>query len=414
MVQFSSIDWLWNFLQRPCQEDTFLTPPPALEPEVDLRCERGFSPTFQWKVDLTFHLKHHDAAWPLSLLFAFGRSFLFLLKWPTDEMWNKGAGAALPHQHTQLDTDRTMFRLRPWSPPPQSAVSLWLALKTTSHRVHASAATLPRRISTWTHLLPWQSGAPCLVPWPHPPSLWTSLSMLASSPQTRGPRVALRSWPLPPHLSGLALSAEEVTSWRGRWPSSVAQGAAAVCRAQTHQVGMEACMAQPVAAAIMTQRWMTQTWRGNCRDSGRSKDSCFSYSHIKFLYRKMFCYLAFKWPVSPSLYLLRHLREISELQAHQRGEVELLYNRLGKAAPPGLGLSHTAPHNGRRKRSTRHKLKPGKLLSPLVQQFRNVTTKSSDSSRSGECLFWISSVQKKRQHCSDACVCFQLLLLLQA
>ncbi|XP_034441354.1 serine/threonine-protein kinase WNK2-like isoform X7 [Hippoglossus hippoglossus] len=78
----------------------------------------------------------------------------------------------------------------------------------------------------------------------------------------------------------------------------------------------------------------------------------------------------------------KHLREISELQAHQRGEVELLYNRLGKAAPPGLGLSHTAPHNGRRKRSSRHKLKPGKLLSPLVQQFRNVTTKSSDSSRS--------------------------------
>ncbi|XP_069392974.1 serine/threonine-protein kinase WNK2 isoform X2 [Paralichthys olivaceus] len=78
----------------------------------------------------------------------------------------------------------------------------------------------------------------------------------------------------------------------------------------------------------------------------------------------------------------KHLREISELQAHQRGEVELLYNRLGKVPPPGLGLSHTAPHNGRRKRSGRHKLKPGKLLSPLVQQFRNVTTKSSDSSRS--------------------------------
>ncbi|XP_034726186.1 serine/threonine-protein kinase WNK2 isoform X12 [Etheostoma cragini] len=78
----------------------------------------------------------------------------------------------------------------------------------------------------------------------------------------------------------------------------------------------------------------------------------------------------------------KHLREISELQAHQRGEVELLYRRLGKAPPTGLGLSHVAPHAGRRKRSSKHRLKPGKLLSPLVQQFRNVTTKTSDSSRS--------------------------------
>ncbi|GLD64517.1 serine/threonine-protein kinase WNK2-like protein [Lates japonicus] len=78
----------------------------------------------------------------------------------------------------------------------------------------------------------------------------------------------------------------------------------------------------------------------------------------------------------------KHLREISELQAHQRGEVELLYRRLGKVPPPGLGLSHVGPHAGRRKRSSKHKLKPGKLLSPLVQQFRNVTTKTSDSSRS--------------------------------
>ncbi|XP_061583158.1 serine/threonine-protein kinase WNK2 isoform X3 [Cololabis saira] len=79
----------------------------------------------------------------------------------------------------------------------------------------------------------------------------------------------------------------------------------------------------------------------------------------------------------------KHLREISELQAHHRGEVELLYRRLGKPPPPGVGLSHVAPHTSRRKRSSRHKLKPGKLLSPLVQQFRNVTTKTSDSSRSG-------------------------------
>ncbi|XP_054639511.1 serine/threonine-protein kinase WNK2 isoform X2 [Dunckerocampus dactyliophorus] len=77
----------------------------------------------------------------------------------------------------------------------------------------------------------------------------------------------------------------------------------------------------------------------------------------------------------------KHLREISELQAHQRGEVELLYRRLGKAPPSGLTYSHAAPPAGRRKRSGRHRLKPGKLLSPLVQQFRHVTNKSGDSSR---------------------------------
>uniref|UniRef100_A0A3B5QD44 WNK lysine deficient protein kinase 2 n=1 Tax=Xiphophorus maculatus TaxID=8083 RepID=A0A3B5QD44_XIPMA len=80
----------------------------------------------------------------------------------------------------------------------------------------------------------------------------------------------------------------------------------------------------------------------------------------------------------------KHLKEISELQAHQRGEVELLYRRLGKVPPPGLGLLHVAPHTSRRKRSSKHRLKPGKLLSPLVQQFRNVKTKSSDSTKPGD------------------------------
>lgn len=87
----------------------------------------------------------------------------------------------------------------------------------------------------------------------------------------------------------------------------------------------------------------------------------------------------------------RHLKEISELQAHQRGEVELLYRRLGKVPPSGLSLSQVAPSAGRRKRSSRHRLKPGKLLSPLVQQFRHVTTKTSDSSRSGECSLGVRS-----------------------
>ncbi|XP_077385609.1 serine/threonine-protein kinase WNK2 isoform X3 [Festucalex cinctus] len=77
----------------------------------------------------------------------------------------------------------------------------------------------------------------------------------------------------------------------------------------------------------------------------------------------------------------KHLREISELQAHQRGEVELLYLRLGKVPPSGLTYSHVAPPTGRRKRSGKHRLKPGKLLSPLVQQFRHVTNKSGDAGR---------------------------------
>ncbi|XP_077429328.1 serine/threonine-protein kinase WNK2 isoform X9 [Vanacampus margaritifer] len=78
----------------------------------------------------------------------------------------------------------------------------------------------------------------------------------------------------------------------------------------------------------------------------------------------------------------KHLKEISELQAHQRGEVELLYLRLGKVPPSGMTYSHVAPPTARRKRSGKHRLKPGKLLSPLVQQFRHVTNKSGDAGRS--------------------------------
>ncbi|XP_061640662.1 serine/threonine-protein kinase WNK2 isoform X3 [Phyllopteryx taeniolatus] len=77
----------------------------------------------------------------------------------------------------------------------------------------------------------------------------------------------------------------------------------------------------------------------------------------------------------------KHLREISELQAHQRGEVELLYLRLGKVPPSGMTYSHVTAPKVRRKRSGKHRLKPGKLLSPLVQQFRHVTHKTGDSSR---------------------------------
>ncbi|MCJ8744187.1 hypothetical protein PDJAM_G00115590 [Pangasius djambal] len=79
----------------------------------------------------------------------------------------------------------------------------------------------------------------------------------------------------------------------------------------------------------------------------------------------------------------KHMKEISELQAHQRGEIELLYQRLGKAPPPGLSLTSTVPPAGRRRRASKHKLRASKLLSPLVQQIRSVT-KTSDSSKPAE------------------------------
>ncbi|XDV51340.1 hypothetical protein PO909_020228 [Leuciscus waleckii] len=77
----------------------------------------------------------------------------------------------------------------------------------------------------------------------------------------------------------------------------------------------------------------------------------------------------------------KHMKEITELEANHREEVELLYMRLGKPPPPGLYIPPTAPPAGRKRRTSRHKLKAGKLLSPLVQQLRNVASKTSDSSK---------------------------------
>ncbi|KAL6464280.1 hypothetical protein MHYP_G00265970 [Metynnis hypsauchen] len=79
----------------------------------------------------------------------------------------------------------------------------------------------------------------------------------------------------------------------------------------------------------------------------------------------------------------KHMKEISELQAHQRDEIELLYMRLGKAPPPGLSNTSTVPPAGRRRRASKHKLRAGKLLSPLVQQLRSVK-KTSESSKAGD------------------------------
>ncbi|XP_078292238.1 serine/threonine-protein kinase WNK2 isoform X5 [Panthera onca] len=79
----------------------------------------------------------------------------------------------------------------------------------------------------------------------------------------------------------------------------------------------------------------------------------------------------------------KHLKEISELQSQQKQEIEALYRRLGKPLPPNLGLFHTAPPAGRRRKS-RSKLKAGKLLNPLVQQLKVVASSTghlSDCSR---------------------------------
>ncbi|KAM4562955.1 serine/threonine-protein kinase WNK2 isoform 9-T9 [Odontesthes bonariensis] len=67
----------------------------------------------------------------------------------------------------------------------------------------------------------------------------------------------------------------------------------------------------------------------------------------------------------------KHMKEISELQAFQRSEIERLYNELGKSLPPNVSLLHAVPPTGRRRRTSKHKLKAGKLLNPMVQQLRN-------------------------------------------
>ncbi|XP_047678912.1 serine/threonine-protein kinase WNK2-like isoform X3 [Tachysurus fulvidraco] len=67
----------------------------------------------------------------------------------------------------------------------------------------------------------------------------------------------------------------------------------------------------------------------------------------------------------------KHMKEISELQAHQRSEIEQLYSRLGRSVPPSVGFLHAVPPTGRRRRTSKHKLKAGKLLNPTVQQLKS-------------------------------------------
>ncbi|XP_068454464.1 serine/threonine-protein kinase WNK2-like isoform X2 [Clinocottus analis] len=95
----------------------------------------------------------------------------------------------------------------------------------------------------------------------------------------------------------------------------------------------------------------------------------------------------------------KHMKEISELQAFQRGEIEHLYTELGKALPPNVGLLHAAPPNGRRRRASKHKLKAGKLLNPMVQQLKNNLNTSAE--RKGESVASSSSSPAKSSVLSD-------------
>ncbi|XP_075431035.1 serine/threonine-protein kinase WNK2 isoform X9 [Ascaphus truei] len=76
----------------------------------------------------------------------------------------------------------------------------------------------------------------------------------------------------------------------------------------------------------------------------------------------------------------KHVKEISELQVQQKREIEALYVRLGKPLPPSVGFLHAAPPSSRRRRISKNKLKSGKLLNPLVQQLKNVTSVTSNIS----------------------------------
>ncbi|KAL7986067.1 hypothetical protein Chor_011233 [Crotalus horridus] len=70
----------------------------------------------------------------------------------------------------------------------------------------------------------------------------------------------------------------------------------------------------------------------------------------------------------------KHMKEIAELQSQHKKEIETLYLRLGKPLPPNVGFLHSAPPSGRRRRTSKHKLKTGKLLNPVIQQLKTSST----------------------------------------
>lgn len=92
-------------------------------------------------------------------------------------------------------------------------------------------------------------------------------------------------------------------------------------------------------------------------------------------------------------FMFRHMKEIAELQTQQKNEIEALYIRLGKPLPPNLGFLHSAPPSGRRRRTSKNKLKGGKLLNPLVQQLRSGTSGTSRYTQLlSICLLLVSGV----------------------
>ncbi|XP_071377113.1 serine/threonine-protein kinase WNK2-like [Centroberyx affinis] len=96
----------------------------------------------------------------------------------------------------------------------------------------------------------------------------------------------------------------------------------------------------------------------------------------------------------------KHMKEISELQAFQRSEIECLYKDLGKTLPPSVGLLHAAPPSGRRRRASKHKLKAGKLLNPMVQQLKN-NLNTTAGERKGESAASSSGSPAKSSVLSD-------------
>ncbi|XP_034631024.1 serine/threonine-protein kinase WNK2 isoform X3 [Trachemys scripta elegans] len=82
----------------------------------------------------------------------------------------------------------------------------------------------------------------------------------------------------------------------------------------------------------------------------------------------------------------KHMKEIAELQTQQKNEIEALFVRLGKPLPPNVGFLHSAPPSGRRRRTSKNKLKAGKLLNPLVQQLKTAPSNTSNLSDCKESL----------------------------
>lgn len=86
------------------------------------------------------------------------------------------------------------------------------------------------------------------------------------------------------------------------------------------------------------------------------------------------------------------MKEIAELQSQQKKEIESLYLRLGKPLPPNVGFLHSAPPSGRRRRTSKHKLKTGKLLNPVIQQLKTSSTSMFKSD-----IFLSTYIQRKFQ-----------------